>query len=38
MEDDFEGDLADGHLAQFKDYEEYLDHHMSETDLFYLED
>jgi hypothetical protein len=36
--DDEDGELIDNGLAQFKEYEEYLDEATSDTDLFYLED
>ena len=36
--EEFEGDFMDGSLEQYKDYEQYLDDHMLESDLYYLED
>jgi len=38
MEDELEGDMIDNALDNFQNYEEYLDEHMSDEDLFYLED
>ena len=37
-DDELEGDLMDTALEEFEDYEKYLDAHMSDEDLFYLED
>lgn len=36
--DDFESEFYDTSLDQFKTYEDYLDHHITPEDLFYLED
>ena len=38
MEDELEGDMIDNALDNFENFEEYLDEHMSDEDLFYLED
>jgi len=38
MFDDDEADLLDNGLAEFTNYEDYLDAQMQEEDLFYLED
>ena len=38
VNDDFEGEITDTSLDKFITYEEYLDHHITNTDLFYLED
>lgn len=38
MEDDFEGEFYDTSLEKFHNYDEYLDYHITEEDLFYLED
>ena len=38
MFDDDEADLLDNGLAEFTNFEEYLDAQMQEEDLFYLED
>jgi hypothetical protein len=37
-DDEMDGDVIDTILEQYADYESYLDAHMSEEDLFYLED
>jgi len=37
-DDELEGDVMDTALEEFPDYEKYLDAHMSDEDLFYLED
>jgi len=37
-EDELEGDMIDNTLENFETYEKYLDDHMSDEDLFYLED
>ena len=37
-DDELEGDIMDTALEEFPDYEKYLDAHMSDEDLFYLED
>ena len=36
--DDEDAEMIDNSLAQFKEYEDYLDQQMSEQDQFYLED
>ena len=38
MFDDDEADLLDNGLADYANYEEYLDAQMADEDLFYLED
>ena len=36
--DDDDADMLDNGLAEFDNYESYLDKQMSDEDLFYLED
>ena len=36
--DDDDADMLDNGLAEFDNYEAYLDKQMSDEDLFYLED
>ena len=36
--DDDDADMLDNGLAEFDNYENYLDKQMSDEDLFYLED
>ena len=38
ISEDFEGEFYDTSLDNYKTYEEYLDSHINEDDLFYLED
>ena len=36
--DDFEGEIFDNSLDEFETYEDYLNHHITKDDLYYLED
>lgn len=36
--DDFESEFYDTSLDRFETYEQYLDEHITEEDMFYLED
>ena len=38
MDEDFDGETIDNQLEKYDTYEQYLDDHMEEKDLFYLED
>ncbi len=38
ISDDFEGDIQDDTLKDFDTFEQYLDFHITEDDMFYLED